>query len=201
MQVEISPPMHERVVCSVAAAAKYGIPANIMLAVAEKENGKPGQWVRNENGTQDVGPMQFNTAYLSELARYGIQTSDVAAAGCYSYELAAWRLRQHIAQDRGDLWTRAANYHSRTGRFNAVYRADLIRRAARWADWLQARYSTYDFLKGGLSENRATGRVQDVVRQARPGELAARHVATEANRPRPRYVPRMLLIPSFQQRQ
>jgi len=64
MPIDVPPQLHERVVCSIAAATKYEIPANIMLAVAEQENGKPGQWVRNENGTLDVGTLQFNTAYL-----------------------------------------------------------------------------------------------------------------------------------------
>ncbi|EDP8962500.1 conjugal transfer protein TrbN, partial [Salmonella enterica subsp. enterica] len=54
--------MEERVVCSVSAAAKYEIPANILLAIREKEGGKPGQWVKNTNGTYDVGELQFNTA-------------------------------------------------------------------------------------------------------------------------------------------
>ena len=128
---------HERVVCAVAAAVKYKIPANILLAIAEKEAGKPGQWVRNPNGTFDVGAMQFNTAYLRDLTRYGITARDVAATGCYSFDLAAWRLRQHIRHDKGDIWTRAANYHSRTTRYNSVYRADLIRRSVRWANWLE----------------------------------------------------------------
>lgn len=134
--------LHERVVCSIAAAMKYRMPANILLAVAEKEGGKPGQWVRNSNGTHDVGAMQFNTVYLTELRRYGISAGDVAAAGCYPFELAAWRLSQHLRKDSGDLWTRVANYHSRTPRYNAVYRSDLMRRAARWADWLEARFVT-----------------------------------------------------------
>jgi hypothetical protein len=147
--VDLPPQLQERVVCSISAAAKYEVPANIVLAVAEKEAGKPGQWVRNANGTHDVGPMQFNTAYLGDLARYGITANDVAAAGCYSYDLAAWRLRQHIKNDKGDLWTRAANYHSRTYSFNAVYRADLMTKSVKWADWLAARFVTYDVTKPG----------------------------------------------------
>jgi hypothetical protein len=142
--VDLPPQAQERVFCSITAASKYGVPANIVLAVAEKEAGKPGQWVRNTNGTHDVGPMQFNTAYLRDLARYGITANDVAVAGCYSFDLAAWRLRQHIKYDKGDLWTRAANYHSRTHRFNAVYRADLMLKAVKWADWLSARFVTYE---------------------------------------------------------
>lgn len=148
---DMPPQMQERVVCSISAAVKYEVPANIVLAVAEKEGGKPGQWVRNSNGTHDVGPMQFNTAYLGDLTRYGITADDVAASGCYSYELAAWRLRMHIRNDKGDLWTKAANYHSRTPKYNTVYRADLIQKAAKWADWLEARLVTLDVTQEGAT--------------------------------------------------
>lgn len=146
---EIPPQIQERIVCSISAAVKYQVPANIVLAVAEKEAGKPGQWVRNSNDTHDVGSMQFNTKYLGELARYGITANDVAASGCYSFDLAAWRLRKHIRNDKGDLWTRAANYHSRTYRYNVVYRADLMVKAVKWADWLEARFVTFDITKPG----------------------------------------------------
>ena len=140
--------MNERVMCSVIAAVKYDVPANIILAVAEIEGGKPGQFVENTNGTYDVGPMQFNTAYLHGLAQYGISAKDVAAPGCYSYDLAAWRLRGHILNDTGDLWTRAANYHSRTPCYNAEYRAKLIRASGRWGNWLAERFKTQDMLVG-----------------------------------------------------
>ncbi|WP_027156733.1 lysozyme family protein [Methylobacter luteus] len=141
---DLPPQIQERVVCSISAAIKYKIPANIMLAVAEKEAGKPGQWVRNTNGTHDVGAMQFNTSYLSDLSRYGITANDVAAAGCYAFDLAAWRLRVHIRNDKGDIWTKAANYHSRTHKYNTIYRTDLMRKAAKWADWLEAHFVTLD---------------------------------------------------------
>lgn len=143
--LDLPPQLQERVVCSVTAAIKYEVPANLVLAVAEKEGGKPGQRVRNSNGTDDVGAMQFNTAYLRDLERqYGITANDVAQAGCYSYDLAAWRLRGHIRNDSGDLWTRAANYHSRTPEYNAPYRADLMKKAEQWGTWLSERFVTYD---------------------------------------------------------
>ena len=153
---EMPPPINELIICSISAAVKYEIPANIVLAVAEKEGGKPGQWVKNSNGTFDVGPMQFNTSYLGELARYGITANDVAASGCYSFDLAAWRLRKHMRNDKGDLWTRAANYHSRTYRYNVVYRADLMVRAVKWADWLEARFVTFDITKPGTPSMKPT---------------------------------------------
>ncbi len=143
--------MNERVMCSVIAAVKYDVPANIILAVAEIEGGKPGQYVENTNGTLDVGPMQFNTAYLQDLARYGITAKDVETSGCYSYELAAWRLRGHILNDSGDLWTRAANYHSKTPCYNAEYRAKLIRASGKWGNWLTERFKTRDLLAGTVA--------------------------------------------------
>lgn len=138
--IDLPPRLQERVMCSIVAASTYEIPADVLLAVAEKEGGRAGQWVRNRNGTHDVGVMQFNTAYLEDLGRHGIRPEHVAAEGCYPYKLAAWRLRMHIRHDEGDLWTRAANYHSRTPTHNAVYRADLIVRAQRWGLWLQQHY-------------------------------------------------------------
>jgi len=149
-------PLEERIVCSIAAAMKYEVPANLMLAIAEKEGGRPGQWVRNGDNTYDVGPMQFNTRYLSDLAPYGIAAQDVAASGCYAYDLAAWRLRLHIRNDGGDLWTRAANYHSRTPRHNAVYRADLMKKSLKWANWLSARFPTRDATAAEVGEVRPT---------------------------------------------
>ncbi|WP_407214871.1 lysozyme family protein [Enterobacter kobei] len=70
-----------------------------MLAVAEKEGGSTGleNKNRNSNGTYDVGRMQFNTVYLKDLEKYGITAEDVAQPqSCYSYDLAAWRIRGHI---------------------------------------------------------------------------------------------------------
>jgi hypothetical protein len=141
---DIPPSRQEMVACSLAASLAYDVPANILLAIAEKEAGKPGQWVRNTNGTYDVGSLQFNTAYLRGLSRFGIAPADVAAPGCYAFLLAAWRIRAHLHDDTGDVWTRAANYHSRTPRINARYRADLIHRAARWSSWLDRHFPTHD---------------------------------------------------------
>lgn len=142
MAVDIPPQNQEQITCSISAAVRYEIPADIVLAVAEKESGKPGQWVPNSNGTYDVGYMQFNTDYMRDLAKYGITSAHVAAPGCYAFDLAAWRLRGHILKDHGDLWTRAANYHSRTPKYNAIYRDDLIKKAQKWDLWIKARFAT-----------------------------------------------------------
>jgi hypothetical protein len=130
----------DQIACIIEAASKYEVPANILLAIAEKEGGKVGQYVGNMNGTYDIGPMQFNTSYLKELRQYGINEAAVASPGCFPYHLAAWRVRGHLHDDDGDAWTRAANYHSRSPIFNQSYRADLIIKAGKWMEWLRSRY-------------------------------------------------------------
>lgn len=155
MTVDLPPKLQERVVCSIMAAMKYEVPANILLAVAEKEGGTPGQWVKNSNGTFDIGSMQFNTFYLKDLKKYGITTEDVAEPGCYSFDLAAWRIRGHLIHDKHDLWTRAANYHSRTPKYNQIYRQDLIKKATKWAHWLEVRFPTYGVTTAGIAPLRA----------------------------------------------
>jgi hypothetical protein len=119
----------ERLSCSVQAAAQYHIPPLVMLAVAEQEGGKPGQQVHNRNRTVDYGAMQINSVMLKKLQSYGITEQHVLASGCYPYLLAAWRLSGHLRKDQGDLWQRAANYHSRTSIYNQRYRRQLIARA------------------------------------------------------------------------
>ena len=128
--------LEQRIVCSVAATTKFDVPANILLAVAELENGRAEKASRNANGTFDVGLMQFNTDYLASLKGFDIRVEDVAASNCYPFDLAAWRLAGHLARDRGDLWTRAANYHSRTPTHNAIYRQKLVKAASHWETWL-----------------------------------------------------------------
>lgn len=140
---DMPPAQQEMVSCAIAGALAYEVPANVVLAVAEKEGGKPGQWVRNSNGTYDVGSLQLNTAWLRELRSFGIEPRHAAASGCFPYELAAWRLRKHIRDDSGEFWSRVANYHSRTPGYNARYRQDLRRKAAVWARWLDRNFATH----------------------------------------------------------
>ena len=81
------------------------------------------------------------------LAATGTASATVVMNGTryvYPFLLAAWRIRGHLHNDAGDIWTRASNYHSRTPRFNARYRADLVRRASRWTVWLDAHFPTHD---------------------------------------------------------
>lgn len=185
---DIPPQLEERVICSIVAAAKYDLPANIILAVAAQEGGKPGQWVKNTNGTYDVGPLQFNTSYLATLKRYGISSQDVEKSGCYPYELAAWRIRGHILNDSGDLWTRVANYHSRTPVHNQTYRKLVMKRALTWANWLDQHFQTHDVDQAGVMDKKNSGRTATVVIEAKSGYTPEKVVAQKQPETEPKPV-------------
>lgn len=131
--------------CVIEAANKQGVPANVLLALASIEAGKNGQVSQqNKNGSVDLSHFQINTGNWDrggEFAKYPEITKEaVLWRGCYNAELAAWLLRKRLDEPTGqDFWTRAANYHSKTPQFNAVYRRKLIPLAVQWGKWLQQR--------------------------------------------------------------
>ncbi|MEM8515171.1 hypothetical protein RCH14_004531 [Massilia sp. MP_M2] len=131
--------------CVVQAAKKVRVPANVLLALATVEGGKNGQTVRNTNGTYDISHFQINTStYKSELQPHGVKLADLQWRGCYNAEIAGYLLSRHLNDKRSqnkDFWTRAANYHSKTPRFNAIYREKLINASTGWANWLSHKYS------------------------------------------------------------
>lgn len=130
--------------CVIHAAHRQAVPANVLLALASIEGGKNGQFVKNSNGSSDIGHFQINTIHFGkkgQFSQHPITQQDVAWRGCYNAELAAWMLRQHINEPTGqDFWTRAANYHSKTPKYNTVYRSKLIPYSIKWGIWLQQRY-------------------------------------------------------------
>jgi soluble lytic murein transglycosylase-like protein len=148
--VDITPPTDDfyafkpaSVECVVQAAAKQNVPANVLLAIASIESGKNGQVVSNTNGTSDISHFQINTAtYKAELAPHGVTLHDLQWRGCYNAEMAAYLLSKRL-NERGaqDFWTKAANYHSKTQKYNAIYREKLVPLSAGWANWLKASYS------------------------------------------------------------
>ena len=130
------------ILCAIAASIHHHVPADGLLAVYQVENGGNGQWTQNTNGTYDVGPMQFNTAYLASLRQYGIRPEDVQSTEkCYPFELAAWRIHNHIQTGSGDLWTRIAHYHSSSPAQVSQYRARLIAYARGWRKWLEKNFT------------------------------------------------------------
>lgn len=112
--------------CLMMASQTYSVPSAVLLGIMKVEGGRIGQEVLNNNGTHDLGPMQVNTLWLPELARYW--RTDVHTArrmvrddGCVNVNVAAWILRQKIVEANGSLSGGIARYHSGTPHLGKRY--------------------------------------------------------------------------------
>lgn len=116
--------------CIFAAAETYSVPPAVLLGILQVEGGRPGQQVKNTNGTYDLGPMQINTIWLSELANYwNVSKTEawrqVRDDACVNIGVGAWILRRKM-DSSGSLYQGIAHYHSATPKYGTVYRAKVM---------------------------------------------------------------------------
>lgn len=83
--------------CLRKAAANYGLPYEIVYAVARVESSFNPLAVNrsNANGTRDIGLMQINSAWLPTLERYGISERTLYEP-CVNANVGAWILAQNV---------------------------------------------------------------------------------------------------------
>jgi soluble lytic murein transglycosylase-like protein len=112
------------------ASQTYSVPPAVLVGIYKAEGGKPGQAVRNTNGTEDLGPMQINTIWLPDLAdKWGVSESTarqwVQDDPCTNVGVAAWILKSHL-DETGSLSKAIAHYHSRTPIHGNKYKSRVI---------------------------------------------------------------------------
>ena len=128
------------------AAKNVGIPMSMLSIALKNESGKVGQIRRNDNGTNDYGPMQINTVRILDLKKKGLTVDNTRLRwdGCYNVAVGAWILsyeHYHMMVEHPHLneperfWTTLGNYHSRT----PAHRNEYIRRAIRSAKEIMSR--------------------------------------------------------------
>lgn len=94
------------------AAARYALPAALLIAIAEQESGfNPNALnTANRNGTRDLGLMQINSMHLPLLARHGIRERDLFEP-CTNVLVGAWVLASAFAQ-HGYTWNAVGAYNA-----------------------------------------------------------------------------------------
>jgi hypothetical protein len=108
------------------------VPPQVMVGILHVEGGKVGQEVGpNNNGTYDLGPMQVNTTWLPQLARYwnvDVKTARkwVRDNSCVNLHVSAWILRQKLDDARGNLFNGIARYHSATPGIGTQYAYKVV---------------------------------------------------------------------------
>ncbi len=100
--------------CFEQAAARYGVDAGLLRAVAATESDMNPRAVNATHAertrTVDIGLMQINTRWLSQLARYGIQQEHLFDP-CTNVAVGAWILAGEFAR-RGATWDAVGAYNA-----------------------------------------------------------------------------------------
>ena len=141
--------VEERLNCAIQAGLKYNVPVDVLLAISSIENGNIDTISKNTNNTYDYGVMQINSDYIKDLNNkynLNLKYQDFLQDNCFSFEVAAFKIKEHIKNDSGDLLTRIAMYHSKTYKFNEIYKQKLIYYCKYWSDYLNDKgYKLYLF--------------------------------------------------------
>ena len=135
--IDLPPPFPPAIMhCASSAAVEYNVPRILLFAIIKTESsGNIHAINRNENGTRDVGPMQVNTIWSQHLeSRYGIVNASYHLRNnyCYNIRVGAWILKNELGEldvrqsDPNEYWRRVGNYHSKTPKFNKIYRAKVM---------------------------------------------------------------------------
>lgn len=131
--------VEERLNCAIQAGLKYNIPVDVLLAISSIENGNIDTISKNTNNTYDYGVMQINSDYildLNEKLNLKLTPDDFLKRDCFSFQTAAYKLKEHIKFDKGDLLTRLAMYHSKTPKYNEIYKKKIVFHSKYWSDFL-----------------------------------------------------------------
>ena len=114
---------------------QFGIDPLPIELLAELEGGWPGAVRRNDNGTEDLGPMQVNSIHLAEFAALGISHEDLRDnRGCRNVFVAVVLYLRHLKDSNGNPAQAIARYHSKTPEHAAKYlgrAAKIIRQRSR----------------------------------------------------------------------
>lgn len=109
-------PLH----CINQAAQTYHIPAKLIIAVLNVEQGKIGTAHKNKNGSVDLGDMQINSSWKPILTQHNITLHDVQYNPCVNVSTAAWILAKSITEGN-NLLEGVGNYNSHTPSYNHAY--------------------------------------------------------------------------------
>ena len=106
--------------CINKAAETYHLPAKLLIAVLNVEQGKSGKVHKNKNGSVDLGEMQINSCQWPTLYQYRITPQDVLYKPCVNLQVGAWMLAKSMAHG-SNLLEGVGNYHSHTLVYNHAY--------------------------------------------------------------------------------
>ncbi|MDD5280660.1 lytic transglycosylase domain-containing protein [Acidithiobacillus sp.] len=134
--IPVPTPVHR--LCVATAAQHYHEPVWLLYGILATEGTRPGQIVRDANGSYDMGPMGINSLWLPTLARLGITRAQILNSGCENVAVGAWilarKLRGHQMPQKAFahprvFWRHVGDYNSATPHWNHLYRQRVAQAA------------------------------------------------------------------------
>lgn len=108
------------------AAAFHHVNVHLVRAIATVESGmRPAVTHANADGSTDIGLMQINTSWLTNLSHYGV-TRAALYDGCTSAYVGAWILARNIAR-LGLTWDAVGAYNATTPALRVTYARKVYR--------------------------------------------------------------------------
>ena len=96
------------------AAARYGVDARLLYAIAQQESSLNAQAINRSHaartGSIDIGLMQINSHWLPALTQHGIREADLLHP-CTNLHVGAWILAQSFRR-HGVTWEAVGAYHA-----------------------------------------------------------------------------------------
>ena len=107
--------------CFTAAADRYNINKQVLVAIAKTESGLNPNAIgpRNANGTYDIGIMQINSSWLPSLAKFGIDKRELMNV-CTNIYVGSWILAGNIGI-HGPVWRAVGAYNASTASRQVSY--------------------------------------------------------------------------------
>ena len=113
--------------CVQTQAAAYHVPEPIVWTLLKVEGGAVGVVSPNSNGSEDYGPMQVNSTWLTKLSDYyGKPKNELRERlihdACFNIGVGNWILKTEMVRaGERNFWDGVGHYHSRTGKHKARY--------------------------------------------------------------------------------
>lgn len=112
--------------CFNGAAQYHSVNPVVLKSIAKIESGfNPVAINRNKNGSYDIGVMQINSSWLSELSKFGV-TSTSLRDPCTSIYVGAWILSKGIRK-HGNTWRAIGTYNSGNREIGTRYAQKVYR--------------------------------------------------------------------------
>ena len=102
-------------VCAAEASRRYDVPELLLHAIIAKEGGRSGQWVKNTNGSYDLGLSQINTSWATHFRQYGIRLEHLASNDCTNIAASAYILKYNLLRQGNDWFKAIMAYHTGLG--------------------------------------------------------------------------------------